>query len=206
MFPEGDIADPNVQRGLPTGWHRRFLTIFRAQLEWMPAFSANERRGPEERNRGFGFASSSRSLVFPQEDTTGPTCRGLVFPDEDIAGPHSNTAFDPSLDYSTDKVVLFWQTPSYSSPWSPSSFVVDDVSYSCAEQYMMAEKASFFKAIEQWSSSCRRLTQARTNASVEARAILAPLLGTGQKQNAVLSGTYAKFTQNPAMKKSPFEL
>ena len=31
--------------------------------------------------------------------------------------------------------------------------------------------------------------------------------GDGEKQNAVLSGTYAKFTQNPAMKtKSPFEL
>ena len=50
-------------------------------------------------------------------------------------------AFDPSLEYSTDNVVLFWHTPSYFSQWSPSSFVVDGVSSSCAEQFMMAEKA-----------------------------------------------------------------
>ena len=31
------------------------------------------------------------------------------------------------------------------SQWSPSSFVVDDVSYPCAEQFMMAEKARFFQ-------------------------------------------------------------
>ena len=30
--------------------------------------------------------------------------------------------------------------------------------------------------------------------------------GDREKQNAMLSGTYAKFTQNPAIKKSPFEL
>ena len=30
--------------------------------------------------------------------------------------------------------------------------------------------------------------------------------GNWEKQNAVLSGTYAKFTQNLAIKKSPFEL
>ena len=31
-------------------------------------------------------------------------------------------------------------------------------------------------------------------------------VGDREKQKAVLSGTYAKFTQNPAIKKSPFEL
>ena len=54
------------------------------------------------------------------------------------------SAFDSSLEYSTDNVVLFWQPPSYFSQWSPSSFVVDGVSYSCTEQFMMAEKARFF--------------------------------------------------------------
>ena len=37
--------------------------------------------------------------------------------------------------------MLFWKLPSSFSQWSPSSFVIDDVSYSCAEQFMMAEKA-----------------------------------------------------------------
>ena len=48
------------------------------------------------------------------------------------------STFDHSLEYSTDKVVLFWRPPSFFSEWSPSSFVVDDVSYSCAQQFMMA--------------------------------------------------------------------
>ena len=55
------------------------------------------------------------------------------------------SAFDPSLEHSTDNVVLFWQPPSYFSQWTPSSFVVDGVSYSCAEQFVMAEKARLFK-------------------------------------------------------------
>ena len=90
--------------------------------------------------------------MFPDGDITGPNCRGVVFPDGDITGPDSQhgfrrapSAFDPSLEYSTDNVVLFWQPPSYFSQLSPSSFVVDGVSYSCAEQFMMAEKARSFK-------------------------------------------------------------
>ena len=74
------------------------FVIFRAQLERILAFPVDERRRPEARNHGFGFASFSRSLVFPEGD---------------ISSPNSNTAFDPSLKYSTDKVVLFWQPSSY---------------------------------------------------------------------------------------------
>ena len=55
------------------------------------------------------------------------------------------SAFDPFLEYSTGKVVLFWQPPSYFLQWSSSSFVVDGVSYSSAEQRMMAKKARRFK-------------------------------------------------------------
>ena len=67
-----------------------------------------------------------------------------MFADGDIARPNTNMAFDPSLAYHKDKEVKFWQPPSYFSQWSPSSFVVDDVSYPCAEQNMMAEKANVF--------------------------------------------------------------
>ena len=128
---------------LPTGWHLQVSTFFRVQLERVFAFPANKRRGPDERNRGFGFASCSRGLVFPQEDNTGSACRDLVFPDGDIAGPNSNTAFDPSLEYSTNRVMLFWQPPPYFSPQPLLSFVVDDVSYARADKCIMAEKANF---------------------------------------------------------------
>ena len=39
----------------------------------------------------------------------------------------SPSTFYPSLEHSTDKVVLFWQPLSFFSQWSPSSFVVDNV-------------------------------------------------------------------------------
>ena len=41
--------------------------------------------------------------------------------------------------------MLFWQPPFCFSQWSPSSFVVDDGSHSCVEQFMMAEKARLFQ-------------------------------------------------------------
>ena len=44
-----------------------------------------------------------------------------------------------------EQVVVFWQPPCCFLQWSPSSFVVDDVSYSCAEQFMMAEIARIFQ-------------------------------------------------------------
>ena len=65
---------------------------------------------------------------------------------------------------------------------------------------MTAEKARLFedhRAVELMMSSSDPSTH--TNASVEAYATFTPLLGT-ERSNAVLSGNYAKFTQNPAMK------
>ena len=41
--------------------------------------------------------------------------------------------------------MLFWQPLACFSQWSPSSFVVDDVSYSSSEQFMVAEKGRFFQ-------------------------------------------------------------
>ena len=102
-----------------------------------------------------------------QAQTTNTASNGL-----------SPSAFNPSFAYSTAKVVLLWQLPSYFSQWSPSSFVVDGVTFSCAELYMVAEKVRRFKTIAQLSSSCRRQTQAHTNALVEACSTLTPLFGT----------------------------
>ena len=121
-----------------------------------------------------------------------------MFPDGDIAGPNPNTAFDPSLEYSTDKVMLFWQPPSCFPLWFPLLFVVDDVPYSCAEQYMVAEKTRLLQdhravgLIMSSPSPSTRIGRGVRNFDSG--------VGDREKQNAVLSGTYAKFTQNPAMK------
>ena len=126
----GHCRPTNIQRGYRQVGTVGFCHFSGAVIADSRAFPPTSEERHEARYHGFGFASCSR---------------GLVFPDGDIAGPNSNTAIDPSLQYSTDKVVLSWQPPSYFPPWSPLSFAVDDVPYSCAEQYMMAEKTKFFR-------------------------------------------------------------
>ena len=152
---------------LPTGWHRRFLPFFGRSYSGFSRFFANERRRPEARNHGFEF----------------PLCsQGLVFPDGDIAGPNSNAAFDPSLEYSADKVVLSWQPPSCFSLWSPLSFVVMTCHILARRRTCWAKRPGFSKTIEQWGSLCRRLVQAQAHASLEACATLTPVLGTGRSK------------------------
>ena len=51
------------------------------------------------------------------------------------------STFHPPLEYSTDKVVLFWQPVSFFSQLFPSSFVVAQVSYSYGEHFIIVEKA-----------------------------------------------------------------
>ena len=43
----------------------------------------------------------------------------------------------------SEELVLFWNGPY--SQWHDSFFELDGVEYSCAEQYMMAEKARVFE-------------------------------------------------------------
>ena len=106
------------------------------------------------------------------------------------------SAVDPSLEYSTDNVV-FWKPPSSFSQWSPSSFVVDGVSYSCAEQFMMAEKARSFKdhrAVELIMSSPHPSIHKRIGRGVPNFDSVA---WDREKTNAVLFGNYTKFAQTP---------
>ena len=57
---------------------------------------------------------------------------------------HAYAAYDASLAYISDDVVLFWHPPSAFSQWTLSPFTVDFVEYDCAEQFMMASKARLF--------------------------------------------------------------
>jgi ribA/ribD-fused uncharacterized protein len=43
--------------------------------------------------------------------------------------------------------VFFWKPPSVFSQWTPSKFVIDNIEYCCAEQYMMSQKAKVFEDI-----------------------------------------------------------
>ena len=105
-----------------------------------------------------------------------------------------HTAFEPSLKYSTDTMLLFWQPPSNLSPLSPSSFVVDDVSHCCAEQYVMAEKSSRFqdhRAVELIMPSPDPITHQRIGQGVRN---FDSIVGNRKRQIAVISGAYAILT------------
>ena len=189
-FPK-ETLQTQISNEATEGLAPSVFAIFRAYLEQILAFFCQRAKA----NRGEKPQVWIR-VVFPKPGVPGRGhCR-----------PHSNTIFDPSLEYSTNEVVTFWQPPSYTSPWSPSSFVVDDVPYSCAEQYMMAETTRLFqdhRAMELIISSPRPRTRKRIGRGVR---IFDSGVVDREKQNAVLSGTYEKFTQNPLIIKSPLEL
>ena len=73
-----------------------FAICFGRSYSVFPCFSANKRSKPEARNQGFGLASCSPSLDFP---------------DGSIAGPKSNTACDPSLETSNRPIGVFLAAP-----------------------------------------------------------------------------------------------
>ena len=183
----GHCRPTNVQRGYRRVGAVGFCHFSGTVREDSRAFPPTSQERPEASNHGFGFVSCSR---------------GLVFPDGDIAGPNSSTAFDPSLEYSTDKVVFFWQPPSYFPPWSPSLFAADDVPYSCAEQYMMAEKTRRFqdhRAVGLIMSSLSTSKRERTGRGVRG---FNSGVADREIQTTVLCDTHAHFRQNPAKRKT----
>ena len=110
------------------------------------------------------------------------------------------SAFDPKLEYSTEQVVLFWQPPNCFSQRSPSPFVVDNVSYSCAEQYMRAEKARLFqdrRAEELNMSSPDPTAHKRIGRGVSN---FDNAVWDRVREDSVLAGNLAKFSQNPTVK------
>lgn len=119
---------------------------------------------------------------------------------------------DPS---ERDGFVFFWN--GWPSQWHPAAFTVDGVAYSCAEQFMMAEKARLFgdeetlasilaassprehKALgrrvkgfdgERWTAACREIVRRGNLAKFsQSPELLALLLATGSKTLAEASPT-----------------
>lgn len=103
-------------------------------------------------------------------------------------------------------VLLFWG--GVYSQWYPSRFTIDGVTYSCAEQYMMASKAQFFgdsegvanilstpypKSMKEIGRGVPGFDQRRWN-------------GTGRNgrggiaRDVIFAGNVAKFSQDPALR------
>lgn len=98
-----------------------------------------------------------------------------------------------------EQFTLFWNGPF--SQWCDAEFEVDGVTYNCAEQYMMAEKARLFgddetlaKIMAAWSPR----EQKKLGRQVKG---FDPDAWNAVSREAVYRGNYAKFTQNPHLLK-----
>lgn len=95
----------------------------------------------------------------------------------------------------TEQFTFFWSGPF--SQWHRCKFAVDGVEYNCAEQYMMHQKALFFKDTEtakkimETSSPKAQKALGRQVTSFDAGA------WDGVARDVVLRGNLAKFKQNP---------
>ena len=93
---------------------------------------------------------------------------------------------------------FFWHGPF--SQWHKCAFVVNGVSYNCAEQFMMAQKAILFgdsDTLKEIMDTDNPKTQKSLGRKVKD---FDPLRWDRLKLSVVYIGNYAKFTQNPSLK------
>jgi len=101
-----------------------------------------------------------------------------------------------------EKFTFFWRKESPFSQWYPCTFTVGHVTFNCAEQYMMAEKARIFRDEERLG-----LIMATDEPDLQKR------LGRQVKgfdedewnrivRDIVYHGNHAKFSQNPELKQA----
>jgi ribA/ribD-fused uncharacterized protein len=93
-----------------------------------------------------------------------------------------------------NKIHLFYGGPF--SQWYPSVFVIDGISYNCAEQYMMAMKARKFK--DKWSLVKIMTTKRPDIQKMIGRNVYGfdAEIWNSVCRDIVLKGTLAKFEQN----------
>lgn len=107
--------------------------------------------------------------------------------------------FDGSQVIETATMVLFWQPPAVFGQWTESVFTVDGVTYGCAEQFMMAEKARLF------NDEATRAKILATTLPREHKALGRTVRDFDAARwdaaglEIVVRGNLAKFGQNPAM-------
>jgi hypothetical protein len=102
-----------------------------------------------------------------------------------------------------EEYFFFWGEEPFSQ-WSPSEFTIDGIVYSCAEQYMMAEKARFF-GDEDILADIMEATHPRDQKKLGRRVKnFSVERWNNVVRDIVYEGNHAKFTQNPEMKERLF--
>ena len=138
-------------------------------------------------------------------ERTRPVTTPSVPPSHDLSPSfvpleHAYAAYDASLTYVSDDVVLFWHPTSAFSQWTLSQFTVDLVEYNCAEQFMMASKARLFgddTALSVILATKGPREQKRLGRHVR---LVNPELWLSECEHIVLHGNLAKFSQNEEMR------
>lgn len=96
-----------------------------------------------------------------------------------------------------ERFTLFWGGPF--SQWEDSPFISEGVRYTCAEQYMMSEKALFFGDLEAMAEIMLTRSPARQKAiGRRVRRFDADRWAAASRE-VVYRGSHAKFTQNPQL-------
>ena len=139
-----------------------------------------------------------------ESERTRPVTTTSVSPSHALSPPfvpleHAYAAYDSSLKYINDDVVLFWHPPSAFSQWTLSPFTVDLVEFNCAEQFMMASKARLFgddTALSAILATKDSREQKRLGHHVR---LFDPELWRSECEHIVLHGNLAKFSQNEDM-------
>lgn len=108
--------------------------------------------------------------------------------------------FDGSQVIETSTMVLFWQPPGLFGQWTPSPFTVDGDHYTCAEQFMMAEKARLF-ADEHTRRQILATDSPRDHKALgrQVRGFVSDVWDR-ERLAIVVRGNLAKFSQNPEMR------
>ena len=109
------------------------------------------------------------------------------------------SVFDGSQVVVTPELVLFWKPPNPFGQWTESPFEIDGVTYNCAEQYMMAEKARLFndkdiesKILETSSPRQQKKLGKQVSGFNTSKWV-------SERCNIVFRGNVAKFRQNPEL-------
>jgi hypothetical protein len=108
--------------------------------------------------------------------------------------------FDGTEVVITPKLVLFWKPPNPFSQWTASPFEINGNFYSCAEQFMMAEKARLFGDTENQQQILKSDSPRDQKKLGKQVAGFNKDRWVAERCKIVFRGNLAKFTQNEELK------
>ena len=191
--PRGGHCRHKCPRRLPTGWHRWCLALFRARLERMfDHFSSTSEKGPRRETAGSDLHHAPEAWRSRREALQAQRGKDWC----------SRTG---TLQAQILTRLLIVLSNTSQTEWccsgSPHPILhLDPLRRLSSTTFHVLERSRMFKdhlAVELITSSRGPSTPKRIGRGVPN---FGSAVGDRQNQNAVLSGTCAQFTQNPAMK------